>query len=242
MKNRIMTLVVVMALLGGVWGCKQADTGDAFEEVAGIWRTVISYDPSSGLNLPWVFLITLHAGGGVDLFGMPAGTFSVDEGRVRFGFAYEDKYRSTTHQFRFLCTIPASGRMTGELQNDGRRIGTVEAVRVAALDLFDVVGNWSFSVNFHAGTETYRHNLPREWDFTFTAAQEVWLGNQRKQDYVFDGLNIRFPCHYYLDESTGSAKHLLFTGTMSDDDHLSGYLYNDVGDAMILGDFIARRD
>ncbi|HDP94968.1 MAG TPA: hypothetical protein ENN40_06375 [Candidatus Aminicenantes bacterium] len=242
MKTKIMTLVVVIVLIGGVWGCKKGDIADVSGEVTGIWRTVVSYDPSSGLNLPWVFLITLHAGGGLDLFGKPGGTFSVDEGRVRFGFAYEDKYRSTTHQFRFLCTIPTSGRMTGVLQDDGRRIGTVAAARVAALDLFDVVGNWSFRVDFHAGSEAYRGNLPREWNFTFTATEEVWLGNQRKQTYVFDGLNIRFLCHYYLDESTGSAKHLLFTGTMSDDDHLSGYLYNDVGDAMILGDFIARRD
>lgn len=242
MKKRIMTLVVVMALLGGVWGCKQADTGNAFEEVAGVWRAVISYDPSSGLNLPWVFLITLHAGGGLDLFDRPSGTYQVDEGLIRFGFAYEDKYRSTIHQFQFLCNMHSAGRMTGVLQDDGRRVGAVEAVRVPALELYDVEGNWNFSVNFHAGTETYCHNLPQEWNFTFTAAGEVWLNNQRKQDYVFDGLNIRFPCHYYLDQQSGAAKHLLFTATMNGDGNLIGFLYNDVGDAFVLGDFTSRRE
>ena len=228
-------------LLAGLAGCKKSGA-DAFTgEIAGTWRFTIAYDASSGLNLPWILLITLGADGGVDLFGASAGTYTLEDDGLRFGFPYEDRYRAVTHQFNFFCTLLASGRMGGELKDGNQRVGILEAVKVSELNLFDVEGTWDFSVTYNADSAGYRFNLPQLWEFSFTGSGEVWLGEKRKQTYDFDGLNLRFPCHYYVDSDTGSAKHVMFVGVMSDADHMSGYLYNDVGDALILGDFEAKR-
>ena len=241
MKNRIFCLVCVVCLLVGMGGCKKSAADLFSDEIAGIWRFEIAYDATSGLNLPWIMMITLYDDGSFDLFRENQGRYTVDGDEIHFSFPYEDRYRSTTHQFDFFCTRLSAGHLNGELKDANHRVGILEAVKVSELNLFDVVGDWDFRVTYNAGSEGYRCNLPENWRFSFTGLEEVWLDNQRKQSYDFDGLNLRFPCHYYLDESTGSAKHVMFVGVMSDGDHMSGYLYNDVGDAMILGDFRGER-
>ena len=234
-------IAVLLFLLGGA-GCKRADIDPSTGDLAGFWRLEIAYHASSNLNLPWIMLITLHENGGFDVFAEPKGSYTVTGDEIRFGFAYADRYRSVTHQFDFLCTLPSGGRMSGELTDGAVRVGEVTAVKVNALTLFDVTGEWDFAVTFAAGSQGLWAGLPAAWRFSFTGSGEVWLGNARKQTFDFDGLNLRFPCHYYLDEATGSAKHLMFVGTMSDPDHMTGYLFNDVGDNLILGDFTGVRN
>jgi len=239
---RLAGVMALLVLLLGVTGCKKAHIDPATGEVAGIWRFEIAYDAFSNLNLPWIMLFTLHENGFFDLFEEPKGTYTVTGDEIRFGFAYADRYRSITHQFNFRCTLQPGGRMSGELMDEALRVGEVAAMKVNALTLFDVTGEWDFIVTFDAGSQGFWGGLPANWHFSFTGSGEVWLDNARKQTYDFDGLNLRFPCHYYLDESTGSAKHLMFVGVMSDADHMAGYLFNDVGDNLILGGFEGVRN
>lgn len=241
MKKVISYGVFVVCVLVWISGCKTSGIDKFMSEIAGIWRFEISYDESSKLNLPWIMIITLYDDGNFDLFAENKGTYTTDGDEIRLSFPYEDRYRYTTLHFNFICTRLSPRHITGELKDGTQRVGLIEAVMINELKLFNVVGTWDFKVTYNAGSEPYRFNLPEEWQFSFNELEEVWLYNKRKQTYDFDGLNLRFPCHYYLDESTGSAKHVMFVGVMSNADHMAGYLYNDVGDAFILGTFAANR-
>jgi len=241
MKKGISYCVFAVCLLVLISGCKTSKIDNFMSEIAGIWQFEISYDESSKLNLPWIMIITLYDDGNFDLFVENKGTYTTHGDEIRLSFSYEDRYRYTTLQFNFICTRLSPKHITGELKDGTQRVGSIEAVMINELKLFDVIGTWDFKVTYNAGSEPYRFNLPEEWQFSFNELEEVWLYNKRKQTYDFDGLNLRFPCHYYIDESTGSAKHVMFVGVISDADHMAGYLYNDVGDALILGTFAANR-
>ena len=244
MQNHIRVIgltVFLVFLLVGMGGCKKSATDLFSDEIVGTWRFEIAYDASSNLNLPWIMIVTLNDDGSFDLFRENKGMYTVNGDEIHFSFPYEDRYRSTTHQFNFLCVRLSTGHLNGELKDGNQRVGILEAVKVSELNLFDVEGTWDFTVTYNADSAGFRFNLPQLWEFSFSGSGEVWLGDQRKQTYDFDGLNLRFPCHYYVDSDTGSAKHVMFLGVMSDADHMSGYLYNDVGDALILGDFEAKR-
>jgi len=91
--------------------------------------------------------------------------------------------------------------------------------------------------------ESSKLNLPWIMIVTLYDDGNFDLFAENKGKYTINGDEIRlsFPCHYYLDESTGSAKHVMFVGVMSDTGRMAGYLYNDVGDALILGTFEANR-
>ena len=248
MMNKKAPIILLMALivLFGV-SCKKSDVGIPVTEIIGVWNFHLSFLSEVNLNLPTIWTFTFNNAGEVYLFNEKKGTYQFEGKTLEFQCPYSDRFRLMEHNFFFSGQFSRNNGITGYLyrgKNDSELLGMFQAEQIGALQLFDILGTWDFHVHI---TDPYYaspvYNLPELWRFTFNnvGEGEVWLYDERKNSYDFDGRNIRFPCHYFFEPSTGSALHLLFLGYMDDWDSISGYLYNDVGGSTIIGDFEAQR-
>jgi hypothetical protein len=248
MRNKKVYIILLMALivLFSV-SCKKSNVDIPITEIIGVWNFHVSFLPGANLNLPTIWTFTFNSAGEIYLFAEKKGTYQFEDGTIEFECPYSDRFRYTEHNFFFSGQFSRDNGITGHLyrgKNDPELLGSFYAERIGELQLFDILGTWDFHV---AITDPYYaspvFNLPELWRFTFNneGEGEVWLFDERKNSYDFDGRNIRFPCHYYFEPSTGSALHLLFLGYMDNQDSISGYLYNDVGGSTIIGVFTADR-
>ena len=227
--------------------CKKSDAVIPVTEIIGVWNFHVSFLSETHLNLPSIWTFTFNNDGEVYLFSEKKGTYQIEDAIIEFECPYSDRFRFTEHNFFFSGQFSRNNGITGYVyrgKNDSEILGMFQAVRIEELQLFDILGTWDFHVHI---TDPYFaspvYHLSELWRFTFNnvGEGEVWLFDERKNSYDFDGRNIRFPCHYYFEPSTGSALHLLFLGYMDDRDRISGYLYNDVGGSTIIGVFAANR-
>jgi hypothetical protein len=244
-KAHIILFIALMVLFSV--SCKKSDAVIPITEIIGVWNFHVSFLPETHLNLPTIWTFTFNSDGEVYLFSEKKGTYQIEDATIEFQCPYSDRFRSTEHNFFFSGHFSRDNGITGYVyrgKNNSEILGMFQAVRIEELQLFDILGTWDFHV--HITDPYYRspvYNLPELWRFTFNnvGEGEVWLYDERKNSYDFDDRNIRFPCHYYFEPSTGSALHLLFLGYMDDADSISGYLYNDVGGSTIIGVFAANR-
>jgi hypothetical protein len=248
MMNKKVYIILLMALivLFSV-SCKKSDAGIPVTEIIGVWNFHVSFLPETNLNLPAIWTFTFNNAGEVYLFSEKKGSYRFEGKTIEFQCTYSDRFRFTEHNFFFSGQFSRNNGITGYLyrgKNDSELLGMFQAARIGELQLFDILGTWDFHVHI---TDPYYtspvYNLPELWRFTFNnvGEGEVWLFDERKNSYDFDGRNIRFPCHYFFEPSTGGALHLLFLGYMDNRDNISGYLYNDVGGSTIIGVFAANR-
>ncbi len=245
MKHHAFFITLVLSVLFTLMlpGCKKSDeTGISPSVFYRSWEFRVQFTPGSTLNLPQHWMFTFDSNGGFSLFNQPQGSFQVEDDTMEFTVTYTDRYRNNReHRFTFSCTydIAESHHIVGEVSEAGTVVGYFEAEIIQAVVLYDIIGTWDFTVTYD--DSGWGRELPAYWQFTFNDIGELWLFDDRKQTYDFDGRNIRFPCHYYTDESTGSARHLLFLGYMVSENRISGILYRGVGHNNIAGSFQANR-
>jgi hypothetical protein len=242
-KTRVFILwIIILATLLANAACKKsAEVIIPNSKIIGPWEFHVDFSPSLNLNLPRIWMFSFNQLNEVYLFSEKKGPYDFDGGGIQFECRYNDRFRMVEHNFLF-CGRISNEQLTGAIYKSAYEpeiLGTFWAHRTGDLIVFDIVGTWDFQVSY---TEPYYIGmLPELWRFTFTDNDELWLYDERKNSYDFDGRNVRFPCHYYIDISQGSAVHLLFLGYMTGQDSISGYLYNDVGDSRIIGTVDAVR-
>jgi hypothetical protein len=242
MKKRIPILLLIglAVLLAGAACKKSSEVIIPTSQIYGTWEFHVEFSPSLNFNLPRVWMFTFSQMDEVYLFSEKKGDYDFDGKGIQFECPYNDRFRMVEHHFFFSGQF-SDEQLTGAVYKSSQEPeiwGTFWARRTGLI-MFDIVGTWDFQVTY---TEPYYSGiLPGLWRFTFNDSDELWLYNDRKNSYDFDGRNVRFPCHYYIDISQGSAVHLLFLGYMSSRDSISGYLYNDVGGSWIIGTFSGVR-
>jgi len=239
--NRLLWVMAVLGLVFSANGCK---TSSLEFDLVGAWEFQVSFHQNTNLNLPRTWVFTFTRTGDVFLFSQMKGSYTLSGDRLQFDCRYADRYRNTEYAFFFAGQIESDTSLLGRVYNNTAgpaEVGTFRAEKIAGLQTFDVVGTWDFDVTYIVDYYQTQIPLPHLWKFTFKANGELWLDDQRKQTYDFDGRNVRFPCHYYFEPATGSAVHLLFLGFMTGADNMDGFLYNDVGGSWIIGIISARR-
>ena len=235
----LLCFTVAILLIVSAPGCKHKKMEF---DIIGTWEFHISFYDTVNMNLPVIWDFTFTEVGEVFLFTELKGQYRLSDNTLRFDCSYPDRYRNTEYQFLFEGEIGSDTTMGGMIYDNtsgAAVVGTFTAEKIGGLQLFDIVGTWDFEVTYTV--DYYKPLLPQLWVFTFDANGELWLYDQRKQTYDFDGRNVRFPCHYYFAPATGSAMHLLFVAYMTTADEMTGTLYNDVGGSWIIGTVSARR-
>lgn len=242
-KIRILMLwIIIMTTLLASAACKKSsEVIIPNSKIYGTWEFHVEFSPSLNFNLPRVWAFTFSQMDEVYLFSEKKGAYEFDGEGIHFECPYNDRFRMVEHQFFFSGQL-SNEKLTGAIYKSSYEpeiLGTFWASRTEDLVMFDIVGTWDFQITY---TEPYYLELlPGLWQFTFNDNDELWLYDERKNSYDFDGRNVRFPCHYYIDISQGTAVNLLFLGYMSNQDSIAGYLYNDVGGSWIIGTFNAVR-
>lgn len=239
LKKRILMLgLIVLAGLLFNAACKKSEEINIPNwKIIGPWEFQVEFIPWLNFNLPGIWIFTFNQTNEVYLFSEKKGSYDFNGGAVQFEIPYNDRFRMIEHHFFFSGQL-SNEQLTGRIYksaNEPEIMGTFWAHRIEELITFDIVGTWDFQVTY---TEPYYSGmLPELWRFTFNDNDELWLYNERKDAYDFDGRNVRFPCHYYIDITQGSALNLLFLGYMNGQNSIAGYLYNDVGGSWIIGTF-----
>lgn len=241
MKHRVVYLGVILAGIFLLLGfCKQGVRQIDNSRIVGTWRLEVSYTEDSNLNLPKIWLFTFNKNGQLLYFSQNSGTYELELDQITFECDFTDRVRNKNHNFLFMGDVTNHGArvIAGTIKEGSRLLGTFHGLPIDKPVFYQIVGTWDCKVTI---TDSYFATLlPDQWRFTFTNAGELWLYSERKQGYEFDGINIRFPCHYYHSLATHSAKHLMFVGEMQSEDTISGRLYNDVGGGVVIGKFDAQ--
>ncbi|MDQ1355433.1 MAG: hypothetical protein QG657_5743 [Acidobacteriota bacterium] len=243
MKKLILILwLIILATLLSTAACKKSsEVIIPSSKIIGPWEFHVDFSPTLNLNLPRIWMFSFNQINEVYFFSEKKGPYDFDGGGIQFECPYNDRFRMIEHHF-FISGHFSNEQLTGAIYKSSYEpeiLGTFWAQRTGGLIMFDIVGTWDFQVTY---TEPYYLEvLPGLWQFTFNDSDELWLYDERKNSYDFDGRNVRFPCHYYIDISQGSAVNLLFLGYMSSQDSIAGYLYNDVGGSWIIGTVNAVR-
>lgn len=237
----ILWIIILATLLPNAACKKSGEVIIPNSKIYGPWEFHVEFSPSLNLNLPRIWMFTFSQMDEVYFFSEKKGPYDFDGAGIHFECPYNDRFRMIEHHFFFSGQL-SNDHLTGAIYKSSYEpeiLGTFWAHRAEDFIMFDIVGTWDFQVTY---TEPYYPEvLPGLWRFTFTDNDELWLYDERKNSYDFDGRNVRFPCHYYIDISQGSAVHLLFLGYMTGQDSIAGYLYNDVGNSLIIGTVNAVR-
>ncbi len=241
MKNRVAFLGVILVGIFLLLGfCKKGVKQDDNSHIVGTWKLEVQYTEDSNLNLPKIWIFTFNKNGQAQFFLEPSGAYELDDEQITFECDFFDRFRDKDHNFIFLGDYTSHGSVSisGTIKEGSRLIGTFRAQPIDKPIYYPIQGTWDFNVTI---TDSYSATLlPDQWQFIFSESGELWFFSDRKQNYDFDGINIRFPCHYYHNLSDHSAKHLMFVGEVLDRDKISGVLYNDVGDGAVIGTFTAQ--
>jgi len=238
---RLLWVIAVIGLVFSASGCKKSNLSF---DIIGTWDFQVYFHQSANMNLPRTWVFTFNEAGDVFLFSQMKGQYRLSGDTLHFDCRDPDRYRNTEYAFVFEGQIESDTSLWGKVYNNAAgpaEVGTFRAEKTSGWQIFDIVGTWDFDVTYIVDYYQTQIPLPRLWRFTFKANGELWLFDQRKQTFDFDGRNVRFPCHYYFEPATGSAVHLLFLGFMTGADDMEGFLYNDVGDSRIIGVISAHR-
>ncbi len=200
MRKRIffLWLIILTALLFNT-ACKKSEgINIPNSKIIGPWEFHVDFIPSLNFNLPRIWMFNFNQINEVALFSEKKGSYEFDGGGIQFQCRYNDRFRMIEHQFFFAGQF-SNEQLTGVICKSAYEpeiLGTFWAHRTEDLIMFDIVGSWDFQVTF---TEPYYIGLlPGLWRFTFNDSDELWLYDERKNSYDFDGRNVRFPCHYYI--------------------------------------------